>query len=358
MNLLHAESEFNARTQRHFYKYFIRQVEFDHGPQYGESEYVYDVPDITARFLSMRFGYVASPHEKTIDVLQQVKKESYTSPICESKFGEKFVGWYDELSFNGRPALPGHFSQKDGRFYHSLHEYPKERRFKEITWDGEPIVEAWDAHSAFFIVLGYYLRDVYDGEIYYYDEAAHLMEMAVTDTLYSSIQNYHNERAVIKLTREETKKNVQMYKNYQRKTLFRKDGKIKNCWWCYRFRYIDEFFKSNFPKIRNLLLDYPRKTEPDLKHYRFVLHDDGRLYYEPKTKNVSEITYVIMPHEFELISLGICRDLWDIYGIKSVTVHDAIYMKVSDYRRKVDIDHLLRCRLGLAESSETEQALF
>ena len=358
MNLLQIESNFNPRTQRHYYKYFARQVEFEEDEISDFAEFSYVIPEYTLSIIGRWLTPNVSNKELKISPILQ---QPYANPSIrksEVDFCSQFTGWYDELMFQGCPAASGHFSPSDGRYYHKLHSYDKEMRYRDITWDGEVLVEVWDAHSSFFIVMGYYLTHRYKGDIDYGDEAIRLLELATSNKLYATIQAYHNERAEIKFSREEIKKYVQIYKNYQRKTLFRKDGAIKNCWWCERYRYIDEFFRVNFPKVRDLLLDYPRRLEIDEDKWGCIRTPTGDLTWGRLTKWVSEITHDIMPYEFELISLGICRDLWDIYGIKSVTVHDAIYMKASDARRKVDIDHLLRCRLGLAESSETERALF
>lgn len=358
MGLLWTYAELNVRTQRYYYKYYTKQVDYEEVEKSYYAEYSYDIPELTLGILGNRLDTKMPKKELTVAPVLQLPSVNQTTLKDEVDFCSQFTGWYDELMFNGCPAAHGHFSSNDGRFYHKLHSYDKEMRYRDITWDGESLVEVWDAHSSFFIVLGYYLTSIYDGDVDYRDEARRLLELAISNKLYTSIQAYHNERAEIKFTRDETKKYVQIYKNYQRKTLFRKDGAIKNCWWCERYRYIDEFFQEYFPKVRDLLLDYPRRLEIDEERWGCIRTLTGDFTWGRLTKWVSEITHDIMPYEFEIISLGICRDLWEIYGIKSVTVHDAIYMKVSDAHRKVDIDHLLRCRLGLAKSSETERALF
>ena len=67
-----------------------------------------------------------------------------------------------------------------------------------------------------------------------------------------------------------------------------------------------------------------------------------------------------MPYEFQLFSLGLCKDLFDLYRIKSVTVHDAIYMKASDAEKisSSDIDELLSERLGISDKIPRSYALF
>ena len=55
-----------------------------------------------------------------------------------------------------------------------------------------------------------------------------------------------------------------------------------------------------------------------------------------------------MPYEFQLISIGLCKRIYNKYGIRCLTVHDAIYMKQSDSEKtNIDIDRLLEIELGL-----------
>ena len=58
-----------------------------------------------------------------------------------------------------------------------------------------------------------------------------------------------------------------MYKNLSYDYLFKKrkgeiiDGEMKNYWWSKRFKYVDEFFRKNFPRIRHFFLSYSRRDE-------------------------------------------------------------------------------------------------
>lgn len=55
-----------------------------------------------------------------------------------------------------------------------------------------------------------------------------------------------------------------------------------------------------------------------------------------------------MPYEFQLISIGLCKRIYNKYGIRCLTVHDAIYMKQSDSEKtNIDVNRLLEIELGL-----------
>ena len=288
-----------------------------------------------------------SSHIYPTDSLSEAKKIAFKST---------FLGWYGELCIGNKVFAKGHFSEKDGRFYHYLHSMSKYERETTILWDGEHVVEAWDAHSAFFIVLGYYLKEVrqYESEEEkqrLVKEANDLIRMAVRNELYTHILWYHNKRSKWKESRDTIKEWVNAYKNQQYKNLFTKTGERTKYLWAKKFIYIDDFFKSHFPHVRDMILSYPRHEE-----YVYTDYQPWRL----TKKSVSDIQRDVMPYEFQLFSLGLCKDLFDLYRIKSVTVHDAIYMKASDAEKisSSDIDELLSERLGISDKIPRSYALF
>jgi hypothetical protein len=239
---------------------------------------------------------------------------------------------------------------------------PKEDRLSTVLWDGEHVVEVWDAHSAFFIVMGYYLKNFkeYSSEKErkkFTSEADLMMKLAMNDKLYSNLQKYHNKHAqspVGYLTRDGMKKEVQRYISKPYKRLFNKNGertKYLDAQWC---RYIDEYFQRNFPNIRLWILNYPRHKE-----IKDVVDGNG-MTHKNQLVSVSEIHHDIMPFEFKLISMGLCKDIYKLFRIKSVTVHDAIYMKASDADKisSSTIDELLSERLGISEKAPRSYALF
>ncbi|MCR5313349.1 MAG: hypothetical protein K6E54_06870 [Bacteroidaceae bacterium] len=277
-------------------------------------------------------------------------------------FEKQFLGWYDELSFGNMVVPTGRFSEKDKRFYQYFHTMPKEERLSTVMWNGEHVVEVWDAHSAFFIVMGYYLKYFKEYETEqerdkFIKEADLMMKLAVNDRLYSSLQKYHNEHAlspVTCITRDGMKKEVQRYISKSYKRLFNTNGertKYLDAQWC---RYIDEYFQRNFPNIRLWILNYPRHKE-----IKDVVDGNG-MTHKNQLVSVSEIHHDIMPFEFELVSIGLCKDIYKLFKIKSVTVHDAIYMKTSDADKisSSKIDELLSERLGICEKAPRSYALF
>lgn len=322
-------------------------------------EYEYDIPVCTCfQFYNMT-GTKASGCPQTVCLINDPSSSSLhiyptVSPFVTEgiAFKKTFLGWYNELCIGNKVFAEGHFSEKDGRFYHYFHIIPKDERLATVLWEGEYIVEKWDAHSAFFIVLGYYLKNYkqYESEDErraFVEEADRLIKMAADNKLYDSILKYHNAHSEWHVMRDVIKEWVNAYKNQSYSNLFKKNGDRTNHKWAKRFFYIDDFFKINFPCIRDMMLNYPR-------HKELVgadIQNNGRLIHVLNNKSISNLQRDVMPYEFELISLGLCKDLYDLYKIKSVTVHDAIYVKQSDAGRITysNINDLLLSRLGVSE---------
>lgn len=353
-----------SSNNRAYYTY--KAYSFDYKKESdGTVVYEYDIP--ICAYLALFYKELDSP--KTVDILNT--QSSPSSHICPTvslsyknpdTFEQQFLGWYDELSFGGLVVPRGHFSDKDRRFYHHFQTMPKEERLSTVLWDGEHVVEVWDAHSAFFIVMGYYLKycKEYESEKErkkFTSEADWMMKLATSNQLYWSIMRYHNKRAqhpVYRVNRDGMKIEMQKYINKSYTRLFNKNGERTKHIDAMKCRYIDEFFQQNFPNIRLWLLNYPRHKE-----IKDAVGRDGKIH-KNQLVSVSDIHGDIIPYEFELISMGLCKDLYDIYKVKSVTVHDAIYMKASDAERvsSYDIDELLSERLGISEKIPRSYALF
>lgn len=338
----------NLGKSRYYYSYLAQPFNFKASKPLKTVEFVYEIPMRTAfSILGKDSGMHPINDNNNSITIPTTYSTTCLDQTYQSNFTHEFLGWYDELNFPDGIPPKGQFSPLDGRFYHHLHLMAKDQR-AFVTWDGEPIVEAWDAHSAFFIVLGFYLKKIkqYDSEDekrIMTDEADGLMEMAMDNELYARIQIFHNKRAKTAISRDTIKEWVQAYRNQQYKNLFNKNGERTKHPRAKKYRYIDEFFMKFFPNIRLFLLNYPRRmglttVKVDTGKHHFTLN---------KLKPISNVQRDVMPYEFQLISLGLCSDLYSKYGIKAVTVHDAIYMKKSDAEKEIDIDELLSRRLGV-----------
>lgn len=359
LELLEVELQPNQQNPWYHYKYHAKAFITEYKTCNDMITYDYAIPERTMAVLMNTPSFNDGAQQS--QTLPQSSDDAINETQCKidesvplEEFQTVFTNWYTEITIPYYLNQSGHFSQKDGRFYHPFHGLSKEDRMREVLWDGENIVEVWDASAAFFTVLCYYLKyhkeyESEDEQIAFIEEADKLLDYTLNDKLYDAVKNYClSVNARWGTTRDAAKTLCQSYKNMARSTLFRKtDGHLKNIWWAQKFKGVDEFFQSNFPRIRDLFLDYPRHQEEDPNH-KVCKYDPNTNQYAlmPGMKKVSNLQRDILPYEFSLISLGVCKDLYEQYGIKTLTVHDAIYMKETDARKQIDINFLLRKRLG------------
>lgn len=341
--LLHTELVQNNITNRFYTNFFPVPIPCIDSPEEGTFIYEYQ--------LTPSAYWVFEKQSEKEKVLQEADQSCQNSapessepqtPVSVSispsdkdgGFRDIFISWYGELKLsNGLSLGDGHFSDSDGRFYHRFHLMTKEER-QDVRWDGEPVIEVWDAHCSFMAVLCYYLKyykeyDNEDERKAFMVEANRMLDFIVGDDIYERIVRCYDYR----IDRKRAKELLNAYKSFSRKSYFRKDGHLKDTGWARPYGRLDSFFKKSFPYMRDYFLDYPRREETDFSRCDFVINADNQLEQKYRVKSVSNLVHDIMPYEFRLISLGVCRDIFNDYGIKSITVHDAVYMREADKKR-------------------------
>ena len=279
-----------------------------------------------------------------------------TTEIVTPSFRTLFTNWYNELYIideNGQyvPPKVGHFSDKDHRFYHNFHLLKKEVRLSTVWWNHINLTEIWDANASFFLVLCYMLRNEKwndkDMERKIHNETERMLNLCLRRIFYDEILCYYNRNSEYEKDREEIKKLCQAYKTRWRSYFLKKDGNYKGYKYLTKYIPIDHYFLENFPAIRDYILDSQVVIEENEKAGSYSIGPNGRWYKEPDTKRVSTLHRNVISCEFELISEGICKILYEEYGIKSVTVHDAIYIKITDVPYCPYINNILRRLLNL-----------
>ena len=179
-----------------------------------------------------------------------------------------------------------------------------------------------------------------------------MAELCLRGEFYCTIQNYYNRNSKYKKTREEIKVLCHTYKAKYSDYLFKKDGTYKNYPYVQKLIPIDSYFKENFPSIREYILNSEVIIEKNPDYRMLKEKRNGTLYRDKSEyKRISALLREVMPNEFRLISEGVCGVLYDQYGIKAITVHDAIYMKKSDVMHCPDINNILRRLLNLPQST-------
>ena len=354
-NLLEIQENWNSIKHHNYYTYITKGLDVKVGDKNKTRCFEMDIPEHVECYLKRPPQQSNTVNTVSMNEENCVTYSKQPPIVVQDSFLTMFLGWYNELLFSGVNPGPGHFSEADGRFYHFFHYSSTEYRKKSVTWDGETLVEYWDAHSAFFIVLCYVLRKhvEYHNEKLredYMRETEKMLRLAINDSLYLDVQRYYNNRTDFPVKRDKIKEYCQTYKGVSYDYLFRKtDGGYKNTWYVKRLRYIDEYFQKEFPNIRHYLLSYPRIEVENKKMKELIIINDKYVYtYPPKT--ISRIHKDFMPFEFQLISMGLCKRIFNKYGIKCLSLHDAIYMKRSDAERiKIDVNRLLEIELNLRD---------
>lgn len=292
---------------------------------------------------------------------------NHASVLLDGDFRDSFLNNYTELRYPNGVCLGGlPVWQSDGRIHHAFHTLSKEAREANVLWDGEHVVEVWDLHNAFFVLLyGHLLSKGYDKP----EDVIKFGEAALSGQLYDMVQQ-HFLSLGYKVSRDRVKEILNRYKNTTKDKLLyaskkqpdnikRRGGASldwlisrayyynidvvfldynngnmqdwqKECVSRHLVRCIDEYFESRFPTVRNYILNYKTREE---------INADG------KVRTKSNLQRDITPLEFRFVSNGICRVLFEKYGIKCLTVHDAIYVRQSNAQQirdlGIDLDELL-----------------
>lgn len=297
---------------------------------------------------------------------------NHATVLLEGDYTTFFLNNYTELRYPNGVCLGGlPVWQSDGRIHHAFHTLSKEAREANVLWDGEHVVEVWDMHNAFFVLL--YARLLSEGfeDDNHGKDVKKFGETVLSGRLYDMLQQHFLESRGYDVSREKVKEALNRYKNTPRSKLLYTNKKhpekanrrgsasltwfinkgyysnlgivFKNynsgsmqqwqeeCVSMHLVRCIDEFFEEKYPTVRSYLLNY---------EIREVVGPNG------KAKTVSNIQRDITPLEFRMVSAGICRSLFVAHGIKCLTVHDAIYTKVTDAQRisslGIDFETLLK----------------
>lgn len=305
-------SNLNRNLHNHIYNTFEDQI--NNGimllnktsPTKLLSSYPYSV-SLLSSICSNTISYAQISHLPGSPSYLEFFKHNYTELV------------YKNTQFNWEIPLSG-FEVREGtdsRLYHPFHSFSKETRNENIFWEGQHIQEVWDLHSAIFVYLWY---DLDKKHIIPTEELNRFYDLVVRDrNLYETVQEFvrKNHSLNVEFPREVIKTNLQIYLH---------NNKVPNdpC-----FKLIDLFFEKNFHNIRKYIMNYSTRREYTGKEYT-RRSKNGKLSVIKQTKLVKNLYRDLIPFERMLITEGVCKTLLEEYNIKTVTVHDAIYIKTND----------------------------
>ena len=207
-----------------------------------------------------------------------------------------------------------HFSiaklNSDGRIYHRFHGIPSYYRKSRLYLDGELLVENFDIHNAYWQFMNCILPDKIN-----FTERNNFYKLTTSGLFYEDVRDWINKTFGANWTREDAK----LYSNTYCNTTTKYNETLKS---------VDAYFKENFPEIRNFIRNYKTEKQSVTKK---IINKHGKKVNHTTTKKVSLIYKALNEAETKIMVMGICKELFENYGIEALTLHDGLYMKKSDY---------------------------
>ena len=243
----------------------------------------------------------------------------YTA-LSEFNF-ERFLSNYSRLEYKD---LPGKIDEEetnklrfsiaklnpDGRIYHRFHAINSYYRKSRLYLDGELLVENFDIHNAYWQFMNCILPDKIN-----FTERNNFYKLTTSGLFYEDVRDWINKTFGANWTREDAK----LYSNTYCNTTTKYNETLKS---------VDAYFKENFPEIRNFIRNYKTEKQSVTKK---IINKHGKKVNHTTTKKVSLIYKALNEAETKIMVMGICKELFENYGIEALTLHDGLYMKKSDY---------------------------
>lgn len=194
-------------------------------------------------------------------------------------------------------------AKKSGyRIYSWFHQLKSEQR-RYITLNGSHLVEAFDIPACNFCLLA----KIFEQYNIDQKELIKFQNTVKNKYIYEQIAKFGGYE--LKDIKRKLKNSTQHWLNIRKRNL--KRGHIKDEY----FSLIDNYFKEEFPKIRELIVNY-REINHNNKISKAIWQDFQQL-------------------EYQLITKKICYRLTKDYNVMAVTVHDAVYIP-QDQLRYID----------------------
>lgn len=235
----------------------------------------------------------------------------------------------------------------DNRIYTGFHTLPKEIR-PRVYMDNEPLVESFDVHNCHATLINAILPKTIptkEKELY--------LSKTISGTFYEDVMSWVNGRFSAPWSRDDTKTAVNKYLNLSIKKLkrARRTYELRRPWKSVNEDavYVDEYFKTFFPSIREFIITTPKTNKtyekiPGKKRSQKTIYEivDDIVKQKPikKCKKLSDMVTLndmLNTVETDIITNHICKDLYENYNITAISLHDGIFVKKSDCSRMPDV---------------------
>ena len=187
----------------------------------------------------------------------------------------------------------------DNRIYTGFHTLDKTTRSR-VYMDNEPLVECFDVHNCHATLINAILPESIPAS-----EKDLYLSKTISGTFYEDVMNWVNSRFSANWNREFTKTAVNKYLNLSRNTIDKANKAKKSihadavC--------VDAYFIELFPSIREFITNAPKKKS-----------------------DKDTLNYMLNVVETNIITKHICKDLYENYNITAISLHDGIFVKLSD----------------------------
>ena len=235
----------------------------------------------------------------------------------------------------------------DNRIYTGFHTLPKEIR-QRVYMDNEPLVECFDVHNCHATLINAILPKTIptsEKELY--------LSKTISGTFYEDVMSWVNGRFSAPWSRDDTKTAVNKYLNLSKKKLkrARRTYELRRPWKSVNEDavYVDEYFKTFFPSIREFIITTPKTNKtyekiPGKKRSQKTIYEivDDIVKQKPikkciKLSDMVTLNDMLNTVETDIITYHICKDLYENYNITAISLHDGIFVKKSDCSRMPDV---------------------
>ena len=256
----------------------------------------------------------------------------------------------------------------DNRIYTGFHILDKDIR-PRVYMDNEPLVECFDVHNCHATLINAILPKTIptsEKELY--------LSKTISGTFYEDVMEYVNNIFKTECNREkytviadeylsfkfdkpwsrdDTKTAVNKYLNLSKKKLkrARRTYELRRPWKSVNEDavYVDEYFKTFFPSIREFIITTPKTNKvyekiPGKKRSQKTIYEivDDIVKQKPikkciKLSDMVTLNDMLNTVETDIITNHICKDLYENYNITAISLHDGIFVKKSDCSRMPDV---------------------
>lgn len=235
----------------------------------------------------------------------------------------------------------------DNRIYTGFHILDKDIRSR-VYMDNEPLVESFDVHNCHATLINAILPKTIPTE-----EKELYLSKTISGTFYEDVMEFVNGRFSAPWSRDDTKTAVNKYLNLSKKKLkrARRTYELRRPWKSVHEDavYVDEYFKTFFPSIREFIITTPKTNKvyekiPGKKRSQKTIYEivDDIVKQKPikkckKLDDMVTLNDMLNTVETDIITNHICKDLYENYNITAISLHDGIFVKKSDCSRMPNV---------------------